>query len=233
MAECANRALAFDGQNQKPIYLRGCAGLDPACLSAENGAPLGPSVSALVGPEMASENGRGYELRNDTVINVAGLLKEPLGARRTYRLHFDVFPLDDDVRAEAIDGEVKLTRLRDGIIVDVRAKGQVELECVRCLRPYDQDFTTEFAEEYRQTVDVRTGVGLASGEEVEHERFEIDEKHELDVRELLRQEIFVALPMRADCGAECPGPDVIETDDAAGDARFAALSRLLEEDPVR
>jgi uncharacterized protein len=182
---------------------------------------------------MPSENGRLSELRNDTVINVAKLLQEPFGARRTYRLHIDAFPLDEELRAEAIGGEVKLTRLRDGIIVDVRAQGRVELECARCLRPYDQDFLTEFAEEYRQTVDVRTGVGLAPGDEVEHEQFEINEKHELDLRELLRQEIVIALPMRADCGAECPGPDAIDNGDAAGDERFAALSRLLDEDRIR
>jgi len=39
--------------------------------------------------------------------------------------------------------------------------------------------------------------------------------------------------MRADCGDECPGPDVVETGDEPGDERFAALSRLLDEDPVR
>lgn len=182
---------------------------------------------------MGNENGRGHELRNDTVINVARLLQEPFGARRTYRLHLDAFPLDDELRAKAIGGEVKLTRLRDGIIVDVHAQGRVALECVRCLRLYNQPFATKFAEEYRQTVDVRTGAGLTSGDDGEHERFEIDEKHELDLRELLRQEILVALPMRADCGDECPGPDPIDNGDAAGDERFAALSRLLDEDLVR
>ena len=46
----------------------------------------------------------------------------------------------------------------------------------------------------------------------------IDENHELDLREPLRQEILVALPMRPDCGPDCPGPDLTEVggDEAEG-----------------
>ena len=66
----------------------------------------------------------------------------------------------------------------------------------------------------------------------------IDENHELDLREPLRQEILVALPMRPDCGADCPGPDLLEVggeDDASDDLvdeRLAALASLLGDDQV-
>jgi uncharacterized protein len=110
--------------------------------------------------------------------------------------------------------------------------------CARCLREYDQPFEVDFDEEYRQTVDVRTGVDLG-GEPADDELVSrIDENHELDLREPLRQEILVALPMRPDCGPDCPGPDVLEVggDDSASDEavdeRLAALASLLAEDQV-
>ena len=185
---------------------------------------------------MATDSGQQRELRNDTAVNVAGLLKSQTGDTRSYRLMLDTFEADGETIARDIVGDVRLTRLRDAIIASVSATGIVPLNCVRCLREYDQPFEVEFDEEYRQTVDVRTGVDLGD-EPADEELFSrIDENHELDLREPLRQEILVVLPMRPDCGADCPGPDVLEVggEDGASDAivdeRLAALARLLAED---
>ncbi len=110
------------------------------------------------------------------------------------------------------------------------------MSCVRCLREYDQPFSVAFDEEYRQTVDVRTGADLDEGLADEQAYSRIDESHELDLREPLRQEILVALPMRPDCGAECPGPDVLEVGDGDNDGvdeRLAALASLLGDDQAK
>ena len=185
---------------------------------------------------MATDSGQQRELRNDTAVNVVGLLKSQTGDTRSYRLMLDTFEADGEMIARDIVGDVRLTRLRDAIIASVSAAGIVPLNCVRCLREYDQPFEVEFDEEYRQTVDVRTGVDLGD-EPADEELFSrIDENHELDLREPLRQEILVVLPMRPDCGADCPGPDVLEvggedgTSDTIVDERLAALARLLAED---
>jgi uncharacterized protein len=172
----------------------------------------------------------GLNLDNDTAINVVALLKEPIGATRQYRLHLDAFPLDDDLLAEDVEGVVKLTRLSGELLAHVAASGRVELECVRCLNPYIQPFAVEFDAEYRPTVDVRTG-GPVLPETLDDERFELNENHELDIREPLRQEIVVALPMQPVCGDNCPGPPAgewLETERA--DPRFAALANLLDDE---
>jgi uncharacterized protein len=186
---------------------------------------------------MATDSGQQRELRNDTAVNVVGLLKGQTGATRSYRLLLDTFPADDETIARDIHGDVRLTRLRDAIIASVSAAGVVPMICARCLREYDQPFEVDFDEEYRQTVDVRTGFEL--GEPVDEELVSrIDENHELDLREPLRQEILVALPMRPDCGLECPGPDLLEVggEDGAStdpvDERLAALANLLADDQV-
>ena len=187
---------------------------------------------------MATDGGQQRELRNDTAVNVVGLLKGQTGATRSYHLLLDTFEADGETTARDIDGDVRLTRLRDAIIARVSAAGVAPMICARCLREYDQPFEVEFDEEYRQTVDVHTGTDLG-GEPADDELVSrIDENHELDLREPLRQEILVALPMRPDCGLECPGPDVLEVggeDDASDDLvdeRLAALASLLGDDQV-
>lgn len=173
---------------------------------------------------------RTMNLDNETIINVAALLQEPVGASREYPLHVDALPLDESGLAEEVEGTIRLTKLADEILANVTAKGAVEIDCVRCLRSYAQPFSTKFAAEFRPTVDVRTGVQVPEEDE-DDERFTIDANHELDIAEVLRQEIVVALPMRPICGPDCPGPDLEklgtggETDD-----RFAALAQLLDEE---
>src|ERR687894_134591 len=187
---------------------------------------------------MATDGGQQRELRNDTAVNVVGLLKGQTGATRSYRLLLDTFEADGETIARDIEGNVRLTRLRDAIIARVSAAGVAPMICARCLREYDQPFEVEFDEEYRQTVDVRTGVDLGDEPADDELVSRIDENHELDLREPLRQEILVVLPMRPDCGPDCPGPDVLEVggDDGAGDEpvdeRLAALASLLADDQV-
>lgn len=190
------------------------------------------------GPGSAAEGGRSIEFRNDTAINVVGLLKAAFGDGRVYPLALDRFELGDGLAAEGVEGEVRLTRLREAIMARVAAKGTVGLDCVRCLRPYAQPFGVSFSEEFRQSVDVRTGVGLLPGDDEDGETSRIDDNHELDVGDVLRQEILIALPMRPDCGADCPGPEALGGAAAAVfedpvDDRFAALADLLAEEAPR
>lgn len=171
------------------------------------------------------------DIHNDTVVNVAALLREPVGASRSYRLHLDQLVLDDGLAADEVDGTVKLTRLTDEILAAVTAKTVVELQCLRCLNPYREPVDVKFAEEFRIAYDVRTGTGIAPTE-TEDERFEISGNHELDFGEALRQEIIVSLPMRPACGDGCPGPDLVGDEpegEPAVDHRLAALEALLEE----
>lgn len=188
---------------------------------------------------MDADRGRVMDLRNETAINVAGLLKGNFGDRRRYALELDRFPLDEGLVAEGTAGEVRLTRLRDAVMAGVEVAGTVAMECARCLRRYDQPFSTSFSEEYRQSVDLRSGVELPPAEDEDADTALIDENHELDLAEALRQEILVALPMRPDCRDACPGPAVLGADvqlddaDAAGstvDGRFAALAGLLDDE---
>ena len=184
-----------------------------------------------------TEPGRRLDLLNDTRLNVAALLQEPVGSSREIRFSLDELPLDRDLAAHAIEGTARLTRLRDAVLVAAKSRGVAQLECARCLSTYDQPFVAEFAEEFRQTVDVHSGRDLdhvheGDVDEVDDEPgFIIDENHELDLAEALRQWVVLELPMRPDCGELCAGPELTRVgDEETVDSRFAALANLLPED---
>ena len=178
---------------------------------------------------MGTQSASDWTLENETAVNVASLLRESVGAFRTYGLHLERFVLDDDLIAQDVTGELRLTRLGDAILARTRVSTTVTLECQRCLREFDAPFEVDFDEQFRVAFDVKNGSSIDAGED--DERFSISENHELDIGEVLRQEIIVGMPMRPDCGEECPGPPAIdngdETDDV--DERMAALAKLLEE----
>lgn len=169
-------------------------------------------------------------LTNDTVVNVAQLLKEPVGAARSLDVQLDRFELDAELTALDVAANIRLTRIETGILAEGDISGVVELECVRCLDRYSQAFRGEIEGEYRPSIDVRTGYPLALPED--SDIFVIDNNHELDLNELFRQVAVVSLPMQPLCRDDCPGI-VTETDGEADssddtDERLAVLSKLLE-----
>lgn len=135
-------------------------------------------------------------------INVAQLLKEPIGAFRDYEVSemVDVAENGDDRRVE---GTVRLLRVPRGILVTGELQAEVELICSRCLSSFDFPVTLNIEEEYLPTIDISTGVPLASPEEPG--TFTIDEHHIIDLTEAMRQYTLLAIPMKPLCQADCAG----------------------------
>src|SRR3712207_6549485 len=107
--------------------------------------------------------------------NVAQLLQEPTGATRRYELDDEQLDLGDGRRVQPVKGQVRLTRTQKGVLADVDARGQLQIECARCLTEISQPLEFPFSEEFYQTVMVNTGVVLPKPEEPDV--FLIDEVH--------------------------------------------------------
>jgi uncharacterized protein len=173
-------------------------------------------------------------LVNDTVINVAQLLLEPVGAVRLLQLKLDWLALDEDMMARDIEAKVQLLRISDGLIASGDVQGTAIVECVRCLEDYDQPFQASFDQQYRPLIDIQSGMLADYGELAgsDDEALDIDAVHELDLAEPLRQVAIVSLPMNPSCGPGCPGPDVSpDNDEDDGDGRLSILAQLLEDAP--
>lgn len=170
------------------------------------------------------------QLKNDTRINVAQLMKEDVGAFRIYDVALDWFAVDEDIMSRDVVARVRLTRVGDGLLATGTIAGTAIVECVRCLEMYDQPFSAEFDHEYRPSIDVRSGVPVEQPEPAE-ELGAIDESHELDLTEPFRQVALLDLPIKPICREDCPGLLQADEDDSElGDQRLFALGKLLEDD---
>jgi uncharacterized protein len=140
------------------------------------------------------------------IYNVAQLLKSPVGTS----LRVDLDPADpfelgeEGVRlAEQLTGSLRLHRTNQGILADGLITAQVERQCDRCLEPFTTTVRFPLRELYYPTIDVQTGEPLpATDDELV---FPIDQSHLLDLREAVRQNLLLALPMQAICREGCAG----------------------------
>lgn len=164
--------------------------------------------------------------------NVASLLKEPTGATRDYEV-------DGDVRIDGVPrhvtGHVRFDRTPRGIFARADVHGRGEDACSRCLKSIEFDVDITFEEEFVPTVDVNTGheVEPPGGAD---EAYRIDEHHQIDLAEPVRDFWAVAAPMAPVCDAACAGicpqcgaeigPDGHECEHEVADSRWAALEKL-------
>lgn len=172
---------------------------------------------------------------HDLKFNVAQLLREEIGARRTRPFDERALPLDDSTTLHQINGTVRFTRTASGVLADVDAQGNVETQCARCLTPTSQTLELHFRDEFHSKVEVNTGVSLPAPEE--EDPFFIDESHKVDLGEAIREYALMELPMqtfcREDCKGLCPtcGADLnvgpCDCHAEEGDDRFAVLRSLL------
>jgi uncharacterized protein len=192
--------------------------------------------------------------------NVAQLLKEPIGATRRYELVEDISELDPELAALGpVVGNVELIRIHSGILARANLSTALQVTCNRCLEPIATPVRFTIEESFRPLTEVHTGRYIAPDEfEGEEEDLEdaaliIDEHHILDLSEVVRQSIWLTLPMYPSCNwtgtGECPNytrylrevkatqeqavEDVGTVDDEVVDPRWAALLALRKEQDNR
>lgn len=138
--------------------------------------------------------------------NVAQLLKAPVGTMQVVDLEDEggMDLEDESVRLGGpIRGHLRMRRTNQGILVDGPIETTVAINCVRCLEPFALPLSFRLEEQFYPTIDVVTGIALP---EIENELvFPIDHKHQLDVREAIRQNLLLTLPMQPICREECAG----------------------------
>ena len=140
-------------------------------------------------------------------INVAGLLKETAGAARDYPI--DAPPnefgqlLDDARHVEPLKGEVRLMRTPQSVFARGRMRTRLAVECSRCLEDADVPVRFNLEAEYFPEIDINTGHGLPAPED--DLAFTINQNHELDLGEAVRQHLVLELPMQTVCREDCAG----------------------------
>jgi len=136
--------------------------------------------------------------------NVAQLLKGPIGATQHKSIEAGIAVLDEDIElVSPVTGRVCLLRTDAGILVQGRVQAEVELPCSRCLTPLVLSLATAVEEEFQASG--RFAADNRASDEAEDTALVIDEHHVLDLGEVIRQQLLLALPIRPVCRSDCAG----------------------------
>ncbi|MCL4860886.1 MAG: DUF177 domain-containing protein [Caldilineaceae bacterium] len=165
--------------------------------------------------------------------NVAQLLKEPTGGVRRYALAEDITQIDPDLSVLGpLVGNVQLMRTNSGILVTGELSTAVRSTCNRCTEPVAVALRFTLSEHFRPLTEVETGRYLRPDEfegeadDLEDAALLISDHHILDLTEIVRQNLWLTLPMYPGCNWQGPGecPNLVKM--------LAELSdvRLLRDD---
>jgi len=133
------------------------------------------------------------------LINVAQLLKEPVGSSRSH----DISGIISEEVEGFVEGEATLIRISRGVLVQCKLTAEIKLICSRCLDTFLCPISFTAEEEFLPISDVSGDLALPSAEQ--SEEFTIDNKNILDLGELIRQYVLLNLPMKPLCRPDCPG----------------------------
>ncbi len=135
-------------------------------------------------------------------INVSQQMKASIGTEREYDLDdfIDILGLGVGTR---VQGRVKLIRTNRGILAKGKVKTRVPVECSRCLKVFDQPLSIEIEEEYFPIIDVNNGGTVEIPDDSSSSL--IDDHHIIDLREVIRQNALLAIPMKPLCQDACAG----------------------------
>lgn len=138
--------------------------------------------------------------------NVAQLLKGPTGGARKYELKEEIDDLDPELTPlRPLTGSVTLMRTTQGILVTGKLRTRLEGTCKRCLEACSVKVELRLEEEFYPVVHIAEAPVDETPEEERDEALRIDERHTLDLREVVRQGIWLVLPMEALCRPDCAG----------------------------
>lgn len=139
------------------------------------------------------------------LFNVAQLMKSAVGT--SFVTDFqedDEVTLDDDFKVVGpITGHARMRRTNQGLLVDGWADLTLALSCTRCLKDFEQPMHVTFEEQYYPTVDILTGMPMPTFDQ--EEIFPIDDHHQIDLTEAVRQNLLTALSIVRICQEDCKG----------------------------
>lgn len=168
-------------------------------------------------------------LSGPLVVDTRELGRRP-GAERTSSfaveapadLGYDVFGVPE---GSAIDLELRLEAVMEGVLATGSASVHATGECVRCLEPVDEQFVVDFQE-------------LFVYDGATEDEYPVEDDL-IDLEPALRDALVLALPLNPLCGPDCPGlcpdcgarlaDDPEHTHGDAIDPRWATLSQLHDQ----
>jgi uncharacterized protein len=166
--------------------------------------------------------------RNPFRLNVGFIIHEDVGTSHEFSFDLPQVKVGEDLELRQLAGTLSIGRTAQGLLLTGEFSGTTELNCVRCLRPFDHALSWNLTELFALNEKTVSESGLI-----------IPEDAQIDLRPILRDYALLEVPIkplcRQDCRGLCPacGEDLnvraCGHRPAPGDSPFAALEDLLKE----
>ncbi len=159
-------------------------------------------------------------------LNVGFIIHEAVGYSYDFTIDLDRIVLSADFELADLQGVLAVGRTAQGLLFTGKFSAQTQLECVRCLKPFDQGLSWSMTELYAFEEKSASDSGLI-----------VPETAQIDVQPLIREYALLEIPIsptcRPDCKGLCPvcGQDLNVRDCGhrrdADSSAFSALKDLL------
>lgn len=137
------------------------------------------------------------------IIDLANVVARP----KAIELTLSPDELDLDLEGATLVGEVKFSgeteKLNDKAHVRGKIEAEVGVDCTRCLEPVERKFEILFDDVFVDPADAPAEIEVVLGAEELDESIAIDGK--INVAEVVREQILLALPDQVFCKEDCKG----------------------------
>jgi uncharacterized protein len=127
-------------------------------------------------------------------LNVGFIIHQTVGFSRDFPFDIPSIRLSNELDLRDLKGVARITRTSQGLLVQVKMQACTEIECVRCLSRFSQRLDIDFTDLYAFSSDSVTDSGLL-----------LPDTGKIDLEPVLREEMFLAIPIKPVCRTECKG----------------------------
>ena len=131
--------------------------------------------------------------QNPLRLNVGYLYNKPIGTSREVDVNYQQFIIDDLVIKE-LKSLVRISRTREGLLLQVTGNAELETRCGRCLKEFFLPVAFNFEELYQFPSRHREEADLI-----------LPNDGYIDLRALYREYLILAMPIKHLCQPDCKG----------------------------
>lgn len=162
-------------------------------------------------------------------LNVGFIVHQTVGYSRNFRFKIPSIRLSPDLDLSILSGVARVTRTSQGLLLQVKMRAFIVVECARCLTRFSQELNIDFTDLYAFSPDSVTDSGLL-----------LPDTGKIDLEPVLREEMTLAMPINPVCNSDCKGlcpicgNDLNQTtcnhEDNLIDPRLDTLRSLLDQE---
>lgn len=134
---------------------------------------------------------------NPLRLNIGYLYNKPIGTSREVPVDIGKIEIED-LLIKGLQSLVRISRTREGLLLQVEGEAQIETDCVKCLDEFYQPVRFDFEELYQFPSRHREETDLI-----------LPMDGYIDLRSLYREYLILAMPIKPVCSSNCNGLCVV------------------------